>query len=293
MKPVKIILAVIIILLIVFCIGLYVYGITVQNKGFADDIKLGIVALGAVASLCKLFSADKGYNVRHNLKFFEKEYGEHLRDAFAPGSSNNDPKSRKKLLCAARYYNDDKLKKAADILVDLAPYCRTANESYAVRFFTGLVFSDAGFYEEAASSYENLVTEGIATATVYNNLGHIYLRIGNTERMLECFENALHFDPENSYAYNNFAQYYFREYEFDRAIEYAEQALKHNANMYEPATLLATIYSIRGDDEKAKKYKHKAIANGQDPERLNYAIELFKEQYAEDMKNSEKEPAGI
>ena len=137
------------------------------------------------------------------------------------------------------------------------------------------------------------MAEGIATATVYNNLGHACLRTGNTERMLECFENALHFDPENSYAYNNFAQYYFREYEFDRAIEYAEQALKHNANMYEPATLLATIYSIRGDDEKAKKYKHKAIANGQDPERLNYAIELFKEQYAEDMKNSEKEPAGI
>lgn len=290
MKPVKIVLTVILVLLILFCIGLYAYGIIYQEKSYTDDLKLGIVALGAIASIGKLFSGSSGYTVRRNLKFFEEEYSELIRDSFAKGSSNDDPKSRKRLLCAVKYYNEDRFNKAAEILVDLRSRCRTANERFAVLFFTGLVFSDAGYYEEAVTAYEGIVAEGIATATVYNNLGHACLRTGNTERMLECFENALYYDPENGYAHNNLAQYYFREYDFDRAVEYAEQALKCNANMTEPLTLLAMIYSIKGDDEKAKKYKHKAITNGYPCEKLNAAIEIFKKQYEED-KSAEKEKA--
>lgn len=285
MKAARIVLAVVLVLLMAFCVGYYVYGLTVLEKEPTEDIfRMGVVLLGAIASFAKLFSAMGGR--RMSLAECEANYAKKIGDAFAPGTQNASPALRKKLLNAARLYNEDRCKKAVNILFSLLPKCQTRSEHYSVLLFLGLCFSDMNYYGDAIEAYTRMISMSIADSTAYSNLAQIYTNIGEDQKALECYDNAIYFDPENPYAYNNLASYYFKKFEFEPAIENAMKSLELNGNMYQASTLLAIVYSLQDKKAEAEKYFHMAISTGQDPNDLKNAIDYYMAQYADRQKET-------
>ncbi len=55
-------------------------------------------------------------------------------------------------------------------------------------------------FPAAIRTYEDILLVEPDDETAYTNLGRIYMILGDTRRAGECFENALHINPENETA---------------------------------------------------------------------------------------------
>lgn len=201
-KILRIVLALVLVALTVGIVVYYFYDIKVNGTGWTENLlKTVAVVFSGVVALVRLFVGDAG---RKSLGFYESHYSEQINNAFADSKRN-----RKKLLKAIRFYNENKLKKAANYLIDLKPVCNTTDEYRAVGLLLGLTFTDMEFYPEAINVYEQVIYMGLATDTMYSNLGHIYAKLGNSEQAMKHYEKALFINPENAYAYNNIAKIHF------------------------------------------------------------------------------------
>ncbi len=61
----------------------------------------------------------------------------------------------------------------------------------------------AGFYDNASALYEKVISEGLASADLYYNLGNAYFKAGNFPSAILNYERALKLDPSNEdIAYN-------------------------------------------------------------------------------------------
>lgn len=268
----RIVFVLILVALTVGIVVYYFYDINVNGSGWTENLfRTFTIAFSGVIGLVRLFVGGAG---RKSLGFYESQYSEQINNAFSDNKRN-----RKKLLKAIRFYNENKLKKAANYLIDLKKECNTTDEYRAVGLLLGLTFTDMEFYLEAINVYEQIVYMGLATDTMYSNLGHIYAKLGNSEQAMKHYEKALYINPKNAYAYNNIAKIHFDKHSFDEAIKYAKKALEINSKVYQASTLLAIVYSLEGNKQEADKYYHMAISSGQNPKDLKNAIDFYKLNY--------------
>lgn len=257
------------VLLIAASVGFYIFDILVNHTNPTENIFR--VVLVVVCCIIGMFRSNQ--RGRTSLSFYETQYANELRDAFV-----SDKKDRKKLICAARFYNEDKPDKAIRLLNELKSKCRRQNDFYAVGLFTGLCFTEMQLYENAINEYQQLLTRRLENGTIYNNLGHIYGRLGKKEDAMNYYNRAISRYPENESAYVNVANLYFADKEFDKAIEYADKALQINCKQLQAANLMAIVYALKGDKENGDKFFHLAKSCGSDPKELKKAIEYFKTQ---------------
>ena len=244
-KIIKIILTVILIALIAASLAFYFVDIIVNKTPPTTNLfkALAVVFLccGSLVRLCVV----KG---RRSLAYYESQYFDHIGNAFA-----NYPSHKQKLLRAVRLYNEDKLGDALKYLSDLKPLCKERDDLYAVGLFTGLVFTDMGYKEDAIYVYQALLNMNIASSTIYGNLGSLYSGMGNYNDAIATLRLSIQNDEKNPAPYNNLAQLYFDTYDFENAKEYALKALQINHKFRPSASLLAIIYSLEDDKENAKK----------------------------------------
>lgn len=268
---VKKIVRILLILLIIAAIAIYVVDIVVnQTPPMEHLVKMALVVLALSASFARTFTRNNG-GVPRSLSFYEDAYAEKIKTAF-----DRSPKERKMLLKAIRFCANEKYPNAVKILLKLRLSCKRDDDEHAVGLFLAVCLKEMHLYEEAITQYEALIKRGIASTTVYSNLGQLYTELGEADRAVECFEKSIEADPENPYPYNNIAGLYFGEGEFEKAKEFAHKALEKNRKIYQASTLLAIIYSVENDAEKAKKYSQMAITSGQDPQKLKNAIAHYK-----------------
>ena len=89
--------------LILGCIGLYLYGVIVKHENPQENLmEMLLVIAGCVLGLFRGNHRSR----RSGLAFYEKSYQSEIGQAFA-----TDKKRRKQLLCALRNYNENKLKR--------------------------------------------------------------------------------------------------------------------------------------------------------------------------------------
>ena len=263
----KYILVAILIVLIIASVGFYVADIVLNGTPPTKNVFKALTAVFiCLGSLIRLLNK-KG---RKSLKYYESQYSEHIRQAFA-----SSPFYRRKLLCAIRLYNEDNFGKALKYLVQLKPVCKEKEDLYAVGLFTGIVFTDMGFTDDAIAVYNALIDMRIASSTVYGNLGSIYSGRGDYDDAISALRSAIRCDENNPAPYNNLAKLYFDTYDFENAEWFALKALDINHKFRQSASLLAIIYSLNGDKEKARKYIHIAVSSGQDPVGLQKAIKHY------------------
>lgn len=227
---------------------------------------LSVVCI-CIAGLIRSF----GPRNRHTLAFYESQYPDVLRDAFA-----EQPFWRKKLLCAVRLYNEEHYGKSVKYLAALRDKCKYRQDYYAVFLFAGLCFTEMGMYDHAQSAYQSLIRADIANSRIFSNLGHVQMEAGEFQKALQNYRNALDFDRDNAFAYNNIAQAHFKMHEFEEAIPFALKALEIKPQMHQASSLLAMIYALVGDKANSEKYFHIAISSGRDPKKLKDAIEYYR-----------------
>jgi len=206
-----------------------------------------------------------------DLSFYEAQYAGELSGAFA-----DTPEDRKALLLATRLHHEKQLSKALTALEALQTRVKTERDRYAVQLFLGLVHTDLELPELAVEDYRVLVKAGLATATVFNNLGMLYAGLGKKSDAVRAYRSAIEEDPENAYAYENLAAYYHRERQFDKALPLAHRALELQPNFKEAATLLAILYTQKGDDDGRKKYYGLAVQLGENPQVLRSTLERLR-----------------
>lgn len=255
------------VLLILVSVGFYIFDVAVNNTSPTENIFK--VVLVVVCSILGMFRSNQ--RGRASLSVYERQYSNELKEAFA-----SDKKDRQKLVSATRYYNENKIDKALRLLDELKVKCRRPDDFFAVGLFSGLCFTDLQLYENAIDEYEQLLSRRLENGTIYNNLGHIYGRMGKKEEAVKYYNQAISRYPENETAYVNMANMYFADNEFDKAIEFANKALQINSKQQQAANLLAIVYAMKEDKVNGDKYFHLAKTCGSDPTELKKAIDYYK-----------------
>ena len=264
----KIFLLILVILLLCANIGFYLYEVIVQQIPPTENLlrTIGIFCVG-LSTIFKLYKPRK----RNAIQYYELQYTDILDKAF-----EDRKKLYKKLLCAIRLYNEDRITKAIRSLRKLTPKCEKPKDFYAVYLFTALCYTDIGLYDMAEDIYQKMKYKNVADSRVYSNLGSVQRNAGRLEDAIRSFSYALSLDRTNANAYNNLAQAYFKNYELDLAEEYALKTLDVNAKMHQASALLSIIYALKDDRENYDKYFHIAVSSGRDPKELRESIQYFK-----------------
>jgi len=263
----NIIFIVIVILLMTALIAFYLYDVICVKTPFTKNLFRTIAILFVLLGTLVRLINGKG---RKSLDFYEKAYADELGFAF-----KSKPLMRKKLLCAARLYDESNYRKALKYLFELLREAEFDRDSLPTLLFIALCYTDAGVSSEALKVYHEYLKIDPNDARIHSNIGHLYAKEGDYESALKHYNRSIEIKPENYYAYVNRANYYFRKREYDPAISDAKQALEYKNNGVEAASLLAIIYSLLKDDENKKHYYHIAITSGKSPKDLNDAIEYF------------------
>ena len=263
----KTILRIIFILLIIAIVSFYIYDLAVNHT---EPTKHLFRTISIVCICCAGLLRTRGQG-RKSLSFYDRKYDEILRNAFVA-----QPFWRKKLLCAVRLYDENKLTKSVKYLTELKPLCQTGEDHYAVNLFTALNFTDMQLYEHAERVYRQLINMNLENSRIYSNMGHVQMQSGDFNKALRSYERALEYDAGNAFAYNNIAQAHFQMHEFAEAIPFAMKALELNPKMHQASALLSIVYTLEGDQENSEKYFHIAICSGRDPKELQEAIDFYR-----------------
>lgn len=245
-------------------IGLICYqAFITKNLESGNLVKAGLILAGILLSLLR---PRKARYAGSRKTLYQKAYGEFIQGAFA-----DDPKLEKKFYSAVDDYNKHRFESGVKKLMALRKECQRTADIYAVTVFTGLCLDDLHLYEEAADAYENALRIR-PNSTLASNLGLCLQRLGNLEQAMAAYEKAIDLNPENAFVYNNMSVLYFRNSDYEAALDYAKQALERNPNMKQALGTAAMCYALLGQEEQYKEYYRRAVAAGQDGQKLKARI---------------------
>ncbi|MBI4784536.1 MAG: tetratricopeptide repeat protein [Oscillatoriophycideae cyanobacterium NC_groundwater_1537_Pr4_S-0.65um_50_18] len=98
-------------------------------------------------------------------------------------------------------------------------------DNYKAVFYTGLVLSDLGRFEEALTKYDQLLTIKNDWNKAWNNRGITLLELGQVEQAIKSYDQALALKPDDHRARNNRAGALFELGRYEEAIADYDQAL--------------------------------------------------------------------
>lgn len=106
-----------------------------------------------------------------------------------------------------------------------------------------------------------------------SRLGHAYYNVGQLDKAIYHFEQALRYDANNGYAYFSLSKIYLIRDDMKKAYEMLEQLKKVNEHHPLCYVAFADYYAMNGEKEKAEEAVKKAELCGvHEPEELNRRI---------------------
>ncbi|MEW6075086.1 MAG: tetratricopeptide repeat protein [Candidatus Omnitrophota bacterium] len=100
---------------------------------------------------------------------------------------------------------------------------------------------------------------------VHLNLGYAYALKGNTEKAIQEYRTALHFDPQNRDVHYNLGYLYAKQNRFQEAVEEYKKALSGSAKDKEVYYNLAILYAVNLKESKlAQMYYSKFLEYSSD-----------------------------
>ncbi len=258
------------ILLIAAAIGIWLVDIFVLGHKPTDNLSKMLILLAGIAlSLGKRITSRM-----KTARKIEQVYTNEIGDAF-----EGKPGAKKQLLAALADYNRNDTKACLDKLASLYEKASTAKEREVIWLFRALCHEEAGRKEEAADVYRTLLDENPAHSTAWSNLSLLYRDLGEMKEAKAAAAEAIACNPGNAFAHHNLASLHFRDLEWKEAETGALRALEIQPGMRQAASLLAMIYTAKGDEEKAKTYTGIAVSAGEDAKKLADAAEIWARNY--------------
>ena len=151
----------------------------------------------------------------------------------------------------------------------------------------GLALSNNGAFDEAISEYKiALLPEMDDTprgkSVTANNLGLLYIELEDYSQAERWFNRAREFDPSNGRTYYHLGLIFFIKGElggsqdtYDQSEKYLRQTLNHYYSFGKANLLLAKIYLIQGEIEKAKNEAEIAVRSGLPEALLDQARDIL------------------
>jgi len=118
---------------------------------------------------------------------------------------------------------------------------------------TAVVLRNLGEYKLSLKYFNRTLAIRPKYPEAQNNLGTLYLVMGEWDRAIPCFEEAISDILYNSpqFAYNNMGYAYFKKGDYDKAIENYKRALRSSHSYTLCHSNLARAYEAKGELEEA------------------------------------------
>ena len=118
---------------------------------------------------------------------------------------------------------------------------------------TAVVLRNLGEYKLSLKYFERALALRPKYPEAQNNLGTLYLVMGEWDKAIACFKEAISDILYNSpqFAYNNMGYAYFKKGDYDKAIESYKRALKSSPSYTLCYFNLALAYEAKGELEEA------------------------------------------
>ena len=201
---------------------------------------------------------------------YQSAYSQFIQEPFS-----DDPKLEKQFYNAIHNYSTGSPSKAVEALKKLRNECRNTQEIYSVTVFTALSLYDMGRWQDALSLYED-ARKIKDCSTLASNMGICCNRMGDFDRAIDLYREAIQLDSKNAAAYNNLSALYFARGEYEDALEYAENALECQENLPQALSAAAICSKLLGDEEGYDSYYRRAVAAGYDGAIIKKVIKKMK-----------------
>ena len=125
----------------------------------------------------------------------------------------------------------------------------------------GLHFLNEGDYATAKIWYERAIkgVRGDTNPFLHNDLGAVYLKIGQTEEAIQHFERAISLHPYRATFWANLGRAYGQLGQYDKAIEVFRRALSLDPNYLQAHEHLADLYVVQKRYQEAVVHYQKAV----------------------------------
>ncbi len=121
----------------------------------------------------------------------------------------------------------------------------------------GVMHFRNGYYKAAITEFKTAILlnpNSSVTASFYNNLGLVYMKIDEYEWAIDSFENAAKINPNFISYYLNILKAIKRSGKINAFLEKQENIRKENPNNSASWLLCGLIYKDFGENKKAKEY---------------------------------------
>ena len=190
----------ILVILMAMTAALYVLDVTLGGNGpVANVLPTFVIILILAACLMHALMFPK-----RSVIYIKLKYSRELKDAFI-----GSPKEKNEFIEAIRLFDNKDYEAAAKMLMAIKKLCKTDADHKSVGVFLGYALTEIKLYDEAIFTYEELIRKGIASSTIYSNLGNIHASLDQVSAAVECFENAIEINPTDRFARHNLAKLYF------------------------------------------------------------------------------------
>ena len=152
----------------------------------------------------------------------------------------------------------------------------------------GAIFLTLGDYHKAKKYFEKAIKIDPKNIDANNNLGVTYKVLGENHKAINCYKEVLKIDHNYVAAYNNLGQIFYKLKEYNKAKDYFEKAIEINHNYKDSYNNLGTLLIEFGQYQKAISCYKKTIEI--DPKYLlgYYNLGVIFNEYLGDLKKSKE-----
>jgi tetratricopeptide (TPR) repeat protein len=136
-------------------------------------------------------------------------------------------------------------------------------QPYANAYITrGIAYCHLGQYQRAIEDFNEAIRLKPDLDTAYNNRGVAYINLGQYQRAIEDFNEAIHLKPDNVEAYNGRGAAYVNLDQYQRAIEDYNQAIHLKPDYANAYGSRGLTYLLQSNNNLGCRDAQKACALG-------------------------------
>lgn len=149
-------------------------------------------------------------------------------------------------------------KKNPLVLAELEKY-KVDSVKYQNLLYAGSCYSEVD-KNKSIDVFKQLIGKNTPQVPVYSSIVGEYAQLKDTANMINWLQKGMEALPEENYFSNNLFSIYLDRNDLDGAINAMKSSLNNNPNNAGTLTIIARLFTQKGDTETAKEYFDKALA---------------------------------